>query len=42
MDTKYNWNNLLFMADMLVQGGSLSEEQLILIIDLVDKTVVKK
>ena len=42
MDTKYNWNNLLFMADILVQGGTLNEEQLGYIIDLVDiKKILK-
>ncbi len=42
MDAKYNWNNLLFMADILVQSGTLNEEQLGYIIDLVDiKKIVK-
>lgn len=36
------WNDLLFKANILVQRGCLSEEQLIRIIDLVDiKTIVK-
>jgi hypothetical protein len=39
---KYTWNNLLFTADILVQKGELTEEQIIMIIDLVDiKKVVK-
>ena len=39
---KYNWNTLLFTADILVQRGELSEEQLKIIIDIVDiKKVVK-
>ncbi len=42
MESKYNWNNLLFIADVLVQEGKLSEDQLIMIIDLVDiKKIVK-
>lgn len=37
-----NWNDLLFLADILVQKGCLSEDQLIRIIDLVDiKKIVK-
>ena len=39
---KYTWNHLLFTADILVQKGELTEEQLIMIIDLIDiKKVVK-
>ena len=39
---KYTWNTLLFTADILVQKGILSEDELIKIIDLVDiKKVVK-
>ena len=39
---KYTWNTLLFTADILVQKGVLSEDELIKIIDLVDiKKVVK-
>jgi hypothetical protein len=39
---KYNWNSLLFTADILVQKGCLDETQLALIIDLVDlKKLVK-
>ena len=39
---KYNWNQLLFTADILVQQGGLSEEQLSKIIDIVDiKKIVK-
>ena len=42
MDTKYNWNNLLFMVDILVQQGTLNEEQLKMVIDLVNiKKIVK-
>jgi hypothetical protein len=43
MDTaKYTWNGLLFYIDILVQKGSLTEEQLEKIIELVDiKKVVK-
>ncbi len=43
MDTsKYTWNYLLFTADILVQKGCLSEDQLAIIIDLVDlKKLVK-
>ncbi len=38
----YTWNNLLFMADILVQKGCLTENQLELIINLVDlKKLVK-
>lgn len=37
-----NWNNLVFLADILVQRGCLSEDQLSRIIDLVDiKKIVK-
>ncbi len=36
------WNNLLYIADILVQKGCLSENQLSMIIDLVDiKKIVK-
>ncbi len=39
---KYTWNSLLFTADILVQKGELTEEQLSMIINLVDiKKVVK-
>jgi hypothetical protein len=39
---KYTWQTLLFTADILVQKGILSEDQLALIIDLVDlKKLVK-
>ncbi len=39
---KYTWNHLLFVADIIVQRGSLSEEQLALLVDLVDiKKIVK-
>jgi hypothetical protein len=43
MDTsKYTWNGLLFYIDILVQKGSLTEEQLEKIIDMADiKKVVK-
>jgi hypothetical protein len=43
MDTNnFTWNNLLFMADILVQKGCLDEDQLTLIVDLVDiKKIVK-
>jgi hypothetical protein len=43
MDTsKYTWNYFLFIADILVQKGCLTEEQLAIIIDLVDlKKLVK-
>jgi len=43
MDTsKYNWNHLLYTADILIQKGTLSEEQLEKIINIVDiKTLVK-
>jgi hypothetical protein len=38
----HSWNSLLSIADILVQQGNLSEEQLKLIIDLVDiKKIVK-
>lgn len=38
----YTWNTLLFTADILVQKGVLTEDNLIKIIDLVDiKKVVK-
>lgn len=38
----YTWNNLLFMVDILVQKGCLTENQLELIINLVDlKKLVK-
>ena len=38
----FTWNNLLFMADILVQKGCLDENQLSLIVDLVDiKKIVK-
>lgn len=40
--TNYTWSGLLFYLDVLVQKGSLSEEQLEKIIHLVDhKKVVK-
>jgi hypothetical protein len=39
---KYTWNMLLFTADILIQKGELTEDKLIMIIDLVDiKKVVK-
>jgi hypothetical protein len=38
----YNWNSLLFMADILVQKGGLDESQLALIIDLVDLRKIVK
>ncbi len=39
---KYTWNTLLFTADILVQKGILTEDELIKIIDIVDiKKVVK-
>ena len=43
MDTNnFTWNNLLFMADILVQKGCLDEKQLSMIVDLVDiKKIVK-
>lgn len=43
MDTsKYTWDHLLFTADILIQKGILSEDQLEKIIDIVDiKTLVK-
>ena len=43
MDTsKYTWNHLLYTADILIQTGTLSENQLEKIIDIVDiKTLVK-
>ncbi len=38
----YNWNHLLFVADIIVQKGILSEDQLALLVDLVDiKKIVK-
>ena len=41
-NNNFTWNKLLFMADILVQKGSLDENQLSLIIDLVDiKKIVK-
>lgn len=43
MDTsKYTWNHLLFTADVLVQKGELSEEQLKKIINIVDIEKVVK
>jgi hypothetical protein len=42
MDIQYDWNKLLFMADILVQNGTLTEDQLSKIIDIVDiKKIVK-
>ena len=43
MDTsKYTWNHLLYTADILIQKGTLSEEQLEKIINIIDiKTLVK-
>ncbi len=39
---KYTWNHLLFVADIIVQRGGLSEDQLALLVDLVDiKKIVK-
>ncbi len=38
----YNWNHLLFTADILVQKGCLDESQLALIIDLVDLRKIVK
>ena len=41
-NNNFTWNKLVFMADILVQRGSLDENQLSLIIDLVDiKKIVK-
>jgi hypothetical protein len=43
MDTsKYTWNNLLFTADILIQKGELSEEQLKRIFQIVDIEKVVK
>jgi hypothetical protein len=40
--SKYTWCHFLFTADVLVQKGMLSEDQLSKIIDLVDiKKIVK-
>ncbi len=42
MDFNYNWNNLLFVIDILVQQGKLTEEQLTMVVDLVNiKKIVK-
>ena len=34
--SQYNWNHLLFTADMLVQKGELKEMQLKKIIEIID------
>jgi hypothetical protein len=42
MDFNYNWNNLLFFVNILVQEGKLTEEQLTMVVDLVNiKKIVK-
>jgi hypothetical protein len=39
---KYNWNHLLFIADIIIQKGILKESQIKKIIDIVDiKKIVK-
>jgi hypothetical protein len=38
----YNWNSLLFIADVLIQKGELTEDQIKKIIDIIDlKKLIK-
>ena len=39
---KYNWNHVLFVIDMMVQQGKLTESQMRKVIDIIDlKKLVK-